>query len=184
MNGSDGVDPLVTGIKDRWDGLGLRGDPGPFMAICSVGRLNQLLKKALEEELGRFDLGRTGYAVLTTLALIRSGQAGLSTLGRWLMVHPTTVTLTVDQLRADGLVERIKHPRDRRAALVRITAKGRERVNEANLALEAPGSPLAGLAGAGHDGLFEALEAARIAVGDLEFFDSADSGDPHGGAHP
>ncbi|MFD0901426.1 MarR family winged helix-turn-helix transcriptional regulator [Actinomadura sediminis] len=178
------MDPLVTGIKERWDGQGLRGDPGPFMAICAVARLNQLLRKALDEELGRFDLGRTGYAVLTTLALIDSGQAGLSTLGRWLMVHPTTVTLTVDQLRADGLVDRVPHPRDRRAALVQITAKGRERVNEANLALEAPGGPLAGLAGDGHGRLFEALQAARVAVGDLEFFGDADGGDPHGAAQP
>ncbi|QFG27337.1 MarR family transcriptional regulator [Actinomadura sp. WMMB 499] len=153
------------------------------MAICSVARLNQLLRKALDDELGRLDLGRTGYAVLTTLALMSSGQARLSTLGRWLMVHTTTVTLTVDGLEADGLVERTPHPRDRRATLVGITARGRERANEANLALGAHG-PLSGLAGDGHEQLFEALQSARIAVGDREFFAAADDGDPHGAAHP
>ncbi|MFV2177027.1 MarR family winged helix-turn-helix transcriptional regulator [Actinomadura sp. LOL_016] len=154
------------------------------MTISSVARLHQLLKKALDEELGRLDLGRTGYAVLTTLALIGSGQASLSTLGRWLLLHPTTVKLTVDQLEADGLVERTPHPRDRRATLVGITTAGRERANEANIALEAPGGLLSGLAGDAHDQLFQALQSARLAVGDLEFFGVADNGEPHGVGHP
>ncbi|OLT20487.1 hypothetical protein BJF79_16175 [Actinomadura sp. CNU-125] len=178
------MDPLVTGIRDRWDGQGLRGTPGPFMTICSVERLHQLLKKALDEELGRFDLNRTGYTILTGLTLIASGRASLSTLGRWLLVHPTTVKLAVDQLEDDGLVERIPHPTDRRTTLVRITLGGRERANEANLALEAPGGPFAGLAGGGQDNLLRSLQSARLAVGDLEFFGPVEDADPHGAAHP
>jgi hypothetical protein len=52
----DGIDPLVMGVRDRWEGQGLRGGPWPFMSICAVGRLNQLLTKALEVELKRLGL--------------------------------------------------------------------------------------------------------------------------------
>ncbi|NDU71273.1 MarR family transcriptional regulator [Actinomadura sp. DSM 109109] len=163
----DGVDPLVMGVRDRWEGQGLLGEPWPFLAICSVGRLNQLLKKALDVELKRLDLTRTGYFLLTTLALTVHGRARLSTLGRILMMHPTTVKLTVDQLEAAGLVGRNRHPRDRRATLVEITAAGRERANEVSLALEAPGGALAAFDGL-HRELFEALQPARLAAGDVE----------------
>ncbi|SFP45327.1 DNA-binding transcriptional regulator, MarR family [Actinomadura madurae] len=163
----DGVDPLVMGVRDRWKDQGLRGDPWPFLAICSVGRLNQLLTKALDIELKRLDLTRTGYFLLTTLALSVNGRARLSTLGRILMMHPTTVKLTVDQLEAAGLVGRARHPRDRRATLVEITDAGRERANEVSLALEAPGGALAAFDGM-HRDLFEALQPARLAAGDVE----------------
>jgi DNA-binding MarR family transcriptional regulator len=163
----DGVDPLVTGIRDRWAGQGMAGGPWPFMAITSVERLHQMLKKALDTELKRLGLSRTGYFLLTTLALTGNGNARLSTLGRILMMHPTTVKLTVDQLEAGGLVERARHPHDRRATLVQITAAGREQVNAANLALESPGGAFAAFGGL-HRDLFEALQPARLAAGDLE----------------
>ncbi|QXJ26469.1 MarR family transcriptional regulator [Actinomadura graeca] len=137
------------------------------MAICSVGRLQQLLKKGLDAELERLGLGRTGYFLLTTLALTANGHARLSTLARILMMHPTTVKLTVDQLEAAGLVTRARHPRDRRATLVAITPGGRERAGAANEALEAPDGALAGLGGM-YRALFEALQPARLAAGDVE----------------
>jgi DNA-binding MarR family transcriptional regulator len=163
----DSVDPLVMGVRDRWEDQGLLGDPWQFLAICSVGRLNQLLKKALDVELKRLDITQTGYYLLTTLALTVHGRARLSTLGRILMMHPTTVKLTVDQLEAVGLVRRTPHPRDRRATLVEVTEAGRERANEVSLALEAPGSALAAFDGM-HRELFEALQPARLAAGDVE----------------
>ncbi|MFB4306474.1 MarR family winged helix-turn-helix transcriptional regulator [Actinomadura sp. GTD37] len=163
----DGADPLVIGVRDRWEIQGLQGEPWPFLAICAVGRLNQLLNKALDTELKRLDLTRTGYFLLTTLALIPRGSARLSTLGRFLMMHPTTVKLTVDQLEAAGLVGRTRHPRDRRATLVEITPAGRDRVNEAGMALGAPGGALAPFEGT-HREVFEALQPARLAAGDVE----------------
>ncbi|MFA1551934.1 MarR family winged helix-turn-helix transcriptional regulator [Actinomadura chokoriensis] len=165
MNG--GADPLVMGVRDRWAEQGLQGEPWPFMAICAVGRLNQLLKKALDIELKRLDLTRTGYFLLTTLALTPNGGSRLSTLGRDLMMHPTTVKLTADQLEAAGLVGRTRHPRDRRATLVKITPAGLARVNEVAAALEAPGGALAPFGGT-HREVFEALQPARLAAGDVE----------------
>jgi DNA-binding MarR family transcriptional regulator len=173
-----GADPLVMGVRDRWEKQGLHGEPWPFMAICSVGRLNQLMKKALDDEVQRLGLTRTGYFLLTTLALTSHGSARLSTLGRFLMMHPTTVKLTVDQLEAAGLVGRARHPRDRRATLVEITPAGRDRVNAVGLALEAPGSAFAAFGGM-HRDLFEALQPARLAAGDVE---PVERGSGEGGA--
>ncbi|MEV4253528.1 MarR family transcriptional regulator [Spirillospora sp. NPDC049652] len=161
------ADPLVTGIHDRWDGQGLPGQPWPFMAICSVGRLYQLIRKALDDELEKSGLSRTGFFLLTTLALTSTGRARLSTLGRFLMLHPTSVKLTVDQLEADGLVSRSRHPRDRRATLVLVTPSGRDLAGRVNLALESPDGPLGQLAGL-YRPLFESLQPARLAAGDLE----------------
>ncbi|WP_067912858.1 MarR family winged helix-turn-helix transcriptional regulator [Actinomadura rubrobrunea] len=160
-------DPLVSGVQERWAERGLPGTPWPFMAMCSVARLHHLLTKALEAELERLDLGRTGYFLLTMLALTAEGRARLGTLSRLMMIHPTTVKLAVDQLEAAGLVSRRPHPTDRRATLVFITETGRERAAAANRALESPDGALGAFAGR-HREIFEALQPARLAAGDAE----------------
>ncbi len=163
---ADMTDPLVVGVRDRWEDQGLPGGPWAFLAVCSVGRIHQMFTKALEAELKRFDLNRTGYFLLTTLALTSGGGARLSTLGKILMVHPTTVKLTVDQLERSGLVTRTPHPTDRRATLVVLTPAGRSLAGEANTALEATGSALGELGGRYRE-MFEALQPARLAAGDV-----------------
>jgi DNA-binding MarR family transcriptional regulator len=154
-------------VYERWEGQGLPGGPWPFMTMVAVARLHQLLHKALAAELKRLGLTRTGYFLLTTLALTSEGQAGLSALSRLVMLHPTSVKLTVDQLEAGGLVTRLPHPRDRRATLVQITDKGRERAGEVNRALESPDGPMGTFTGF-HQEVFEALQPVRQAAGDLD----------------
>ena len=46
-------------------------------------------------------------------------------------VAPRTTTSIVDSLERDGLVERVRHPHDRRAFLLRLTDKGLECHHEA-----------------------------------------------------
>ncbi|MFJ9374659.1 MarR family winged helix-turn-helix transcriptional regulator [Streptomyces sp. NPDC101455] len=46
-------------------------------------------------------------------------------------VAARTTTSIVDSLERDGLVERVRHPHDRRAFLLRLTDKGRECHREA-----------------------------------------------------
>ncbi|SEF88609.1 DNA-binding transcriptional regulator, MarR family [Thermomonospora echinospora] len=162
------ADPLTV-VHTRWAEEGMAGGPWPFLAMCSLSRLHQILARALEDRLKSLELSRTGYFVLTTLALMNGGRALLSTLGRLMMIHPTTVKLTVDQLERAGLVTRQRHPHDRRATVVRITELGAERARAANAALEnADEGPLGGLAGR-HEELFDALRDLRLATGDTEF---------------
>lgn len=136
------------------------------MALCALSRLHQILAKALESGLKPFRIGRTGYFLLTTLALTTGRSAQLSTLSRLMGVHPTTVTLTIDHLEAEGLVTRRPHHHDRRTTIVEITEEGMERVRKANEALShAETTPLDGMSGLYED-LFTALQPIREAAGD------------------
>jgi len=65
------------------------------------------LRARTDEILKRFELTRTGYLLLTTLFLTRDNSRALGYLSRQLMVHPTTITLAVDQLEQRRLVARV-----------------------------------------------------------------------------
>ncbi|GAA3434604.1 MarR family transcriptional regulator [Kutzneria kofuensis] len=54
-------------------------------------------------------------------------------------------TLVVDYLEDRGLVERTRHPEDRRSKIVTITAKGAAEAEKANAILGAPPAPLLAL---------------------------------------
>ena len=73
-----------------------------------------------------------GYAWMRALgALHRSeGPLIMSDLGEELGVTPRNVTKLVDELEAEGLVQRLPHPSDRRATLIELTAKGRDKISE------------------------------------------------------
>lgn len=55
----------------------------------------------------------------------------MSKIGERLMVHPTSVTNTVDRLVRSGLVGKRPNPNDGRGTLASITDKGREVVEAA-----------------------------------------------------
>ena len=52
----------------------------------------------------------------------------LSELGQRLLLHPTSITSTVDSLEKLGYVERTPHPTDRRATMATITDAGRQAI--------------------------------------------------------
>jgi DNA-binding MarR family transcriptional regulator len=51
------------------------------------------------------------------------------------MVHPTTVTLALDQLEKRDLLQRTPHPTDRRTILASLTPAGRELLDQATRSL-------------------------------------------------
>jgi DNA-binding MarR family transcriptional regulator len=55
----------------------------------------------------------------------REGTRPLGQLSKHLMIHPTTVTILVDQLEKRELVRRSPHPSDRRITLAKLTPAGR-----------------------------------------------------------
>lgn len=84
--------------------------------------------QALAANLSRFGLS---FARLGILAMLLSGgdagmtPSGLADEGG---ITRATVTGLLDGLEKDGLVERIKHPDDRRVLYVHLTKKGRDLV--------------------------------------------------------
>src|SRR5919199_6600364 len=73
-----------------------------------------------------------GYAWMRALGALHHGEGPIimSDLGEELGVTPRNVTKLVDELEAEGLVQRLPHPSDRRATLIELTEKGREKTAE------------------------------------------------------
>ena len=73
-----------------------------------------------------------GYAWMRALGALYCGEGPIimSDLGEELGVTPRNVTKLVDELEAEGLVRRLPHPSDRRATLIELTARGREKIAE------------------------------------------------------
>ena len=81
------------------------------------------------------------------LSFSSTGAMPMKRVGSRLQVHPTSVTSAVDRLEAQGFVERVPHPTDRRTVLATITERGRETASAATLELNAqvfeqPGLPV------------------------------------------
>ncbi|MCL2713138.1 MAG: MarR family transcriptional regulator [Alphaproteobacteria bacterium] len=87
-----------------------------------LNELRRRLRTSFGMSLARFDL----LSQLDARAGIRMGA-----LSDRLMVTTGNITGLVDELEADGLVERMPDPESRRALLVRLTPKGRKQFNAA-----------------------------------------------------
>ena len=96
----------------------------------------------------------------------------LGTLSARLLVHPTSVTSTVDTLERLGLVKRVGHPTDRRATLARITPKGRKAMEQSCAVMAAGHCGLAGLDERRAVRLFGILERVRADAGDIKRVDA------------
>lgn len=100
-------------------------------AATSITRAHQILIGRISEALAPLDLNFSRFEAMALLEVSRQGELPMGKMGERLQVHPASITNTIDRLEADGLVERVPHPTDRRTTLARITDKGRIVVQEA-----------------------------------------------------
>lgn len=100
-------------------------------AATSITRAHQILIGRISDALAPLDLNFSRFEAVALLEVSRRGELPMGKMGERLQVHPASITNTIDRLEADGLVERVPHPTDRRTTLARITAKGRVVVQEA-----------------------------------------------------
>lgn len=127
-----GFDPIAEAQRQwrlRWNAA------EPMAAVTSIVRVQQLVLSRINQILAPFELTFPRYEALVLLLFSRRGSLPLGKMGRRLMVHPTSVTNTVDRLETQGLVRRLPHPTDRRATLAEITDEGRTVVERATKAL-------------------------------------------------
>ena len=123
-------DPVVV-ADAHWRAHGW--DSGPyFRAGLSIYRTDELIRQSNSAALDPHGLTRSRHEALAVLYFSRHGEMPLGKLGEHLLVHPTSVTSTVDTLERLGHVQRVAHPTDRRATLARITAKGRRAIETSN----------------------------------------------------
>ncbi|MCU1502503.1 MAG: marR, partial [Ilumatobacteraceae bacterium] len=109
-------------------------------------------------------LTTTRHEALAVLFFSHEGQLSLGKLGQRLMVHPTSITATVDTLERLGYVERVAHPTDRRQTLARITASGRSAMEESSRGAASNCFGLAALTAREAEVLFDLLAKVRRAA--------------------
>ncbi|MHB1583529.1 MAG: MarR family winged helix-turn-helix transcriptional regulator [Acidimicrobiales bacterium] len=159
-------DPIEE-ARRQWSGR-WPASARPMAAATAVMRAQQIVLAAVDEALRPFGLTFARYEALALLSFTRHGELPLGKMGPRLMIHPTSVTNAVDRLEADGLVERVPHPRDRRTTLARITDRGRAVLAEATTAVNASGFGVAALDAAQLDQLSGILRVLRRSAGDFD----------------
>ena len=143
------------------------GPADAMAAVTSIMRAQQILLGGLDGLLRQYGLTFARYEALVLLAFSRRGALPLRVIGERLMVHPTSVTNTVDRLERDGLVRRRPNPRDGRGILAEITPGGREVVTRATADLMAVRFGMAGYDPAELGELFTLLRGLRVSAGDF-----------------
>ena len=143
------------------------GASSAMAAVTSIMRAHQILLSQLDSLLKPYDLTFARYEALVLLTFSRTGALPLWKIGERLMVHPTSVTNTIDRLEKSGFVCRMPNPQDGRGVLAEITDAGREVVRLATADLMAADF---GLTMYGEDELrqlFDGLRTLRVAAGDF-----------------
>jgi DNA-binding MarR family transcriptional regulator len=124
----DEVDRLVTAWARERPDL----DVGPLEVLSRVTRLARHLDRARRGAFEAHDLEVWEFDVLA--ALRRAGSPYVLSPGQLLaqtLVTSGTMTNRVDRLESRGLVQRLPDPADRRGVHVRLTPRGKERVDAA-----------------------------------------------------
>jgi DNA-binding MarR family transcriptional regulator len=137
-------------------------------AVTSVMRVQQMLLGEIERVLRPFGLTFASFEALRLLAFTRLGELPMGKIGERLMVHPASVTNTVDRLEARGLVRRRPAAEDRRRILAELTDDGRALVESATEALNRADFGLGGLDERTAAELTARLRAVRLTGGDFD----------------
>lgn len=159
------TDPLAW-MQDRWQ---RSGQPGAdhFIAMASLLRTHQVMAGELDRLLRKHRLSRNAYLLLITLEMSADRSRPLGRLSKALMVHPTTITLVIDQLEERGLVRRGPHPTDRRTTLATLTQRGLSFVDKATQTLNGASYGLPGVDVDLAKQLTTTLTAVREQIGDV-----------------
>jgi DNA-binding MarR family transcriptional regulator len=143
------------------------GDAQAMAAVTSIMRVQQILLAELDDRLRPHGLTFARYEALVLLTFSRRGTLPMRLIGERLMVHPTSVTNTIDRLEQQRFVVRRPNPLDGRGTLAEITPAGRAVVDRATADLMAAGFGLAGYDDAQLAELFGLLRARRVQAGDF-----------------
>src|ERR1700740_2519935 len=135
-------------------------------AVTSIMRAQQLLLAELDSILRPYGLTFARYEALVLLSFSRAGALPLRVMGERLMVHPTSVTNTIDRLEAQGMVIRRPNPADGRGRLAEITERGRDAVKAATRDLMAADFGLGGYTETELADMFSLLRGLRLSAGD------------------
>jgi DNA-binding MarR family transcriptional regulator len=143
------------------------GDSRAMAAVTSIMRVQQILLSELDARLRPHGLTFARYEALVLLSFSRQGALPLRLIGERLMVHPTSVTNTVNRLERNELVVRRPNPLDGRGTLAEITQAGREVVVRATADLMAADFGMSGYGEEQLEEMFGMLRRLRVTAGDF-----------------
>jgi DNA-binding MarR family transcriptional regulator len=143
------------------------GSSPAMLAVTSIMRAQAILLAELDALLKPYELTFARYEALVLLTFSGSGALSLSKIGERLMVHPTSVTNTIDRLERQGYVRRRPNPRDGRGVLAEITESGRRTVELATRELMAADFGMGTYAAEELQAIFDGLRALRVTAGDF-----------------
>ncbi|GAA1092236.1 MarR family winged helix-turn-helix transcriptional regulator [Streptomyces javensis] len=148
--------------KQRW------GSVPSMAAITSIMRAHQILLSQVDAVVRPYGLTFARYEALVLLTFSKAGELPMSKIGERLMVHPTSVTNTVDRLVKSGLVDKRPNPNDGRGTLASITDRGREVVESATRDLMAMEFGLGVYDAEDCGRIFEMLRPLRVSAEDFD----------------
>jgi DNA-binding MarR family transcriptional regulator len=91
-----------------------------------ISRMGMVAQRQFTERIESLDLTPRMWGALNVLEA--EGEITQHALGKCMGSDPSSMVATIDELEAQELVERRRHPSDRRAHALHVTAKGRERL--------------------------------------------------------
>ena len=144
------------------------GDAKAMAAVTAIMRVQQILLGQLDALLRPYGLTFARYEALVLLSFSRDGALPMRLIGERLMVHPTSVTNTIDRLERQLLVRRKPNPRDGRGTLAEITPAGREVMGRATEDLMGAEFGMGGYQPQQLDEMFSLLRGLRITAGDFK----------------
>ena len=159
-------DPIEE-ARRQWVAHGWASAADGMAAVTSIVRAQQIVLQRIDTVLRPLDLTFARYEILTLLSFTKHGSLPMTRMGALLQVHPTSVTSAVDRLEAQGFVERLPHPTDRRAVLASITESGRSRALAATAALNGQVFEQLGITEHQTNQLRTVLRALRANAGDF-----------------
>ena len=144
------------------------GDANAMAAVTAIMRVQQILLSQLDGLLRPHALTFARYEALVLLSFSRDGALPMRLIGERLMVHPTSVTNTIDRLELQHLVVRKPNPRDGRGTLAEITPAGREVMRRATADLMQAEFGMGGYDEGQLQDLFGLLRSLRVTAGDFK----------------
>jgi DNA-binding MarR family transcriptional regulator len=157
-------DPIAR-AAETWEGR--FGDSKAMAAVTAIMRVQQILLGQLDALLRPHGLTFARYEALVLLSFSRDGALPMRIIGERLMVHPTSVTNTIDRLEQQQLVVRKPNPRDGRGTLAEITPAGRNVMRRATDDLMAAKFGMGDYSHEQLKDMFSLLRGLRVTAGDF-----------------
>jgi DNA-binding MarR family transcriptional regulator len=131
-----------------------------------ISRMGMVAQKGFAELIDSIGLTPRMWGALNVLDA--EGEITQGALCKSVGMDPSSMVATIDELEAKGLVERRRHPTDRRAHALHVTAAGRETLQRGReLARRAQEELLAPLDAGERDQLHSLLLRLALASGDV-----------------